>query len=55
MTTNPLYAAVYKERFSSTWWVTTRPEVDSTFMQGVRRRALSEALDGHDDELEEAV
>jgi hypothetical protein len=46
MNAGPLYAALLKERFSSTWWVTTRPEdLDSTFMQGVRRRALSEALE----------
>lgn len=46
MPTNPLYAALMKERYASSWWVTPRPELeDSTFMQGVRRRALSEALD----------
>ncbi len=46
MTSDPPYAALLEERFSSTWWVTTRSEdVDSTFMQGVRRRALSEALE----------
>lgn len=55
--TNPLYADLRKERYAPPlWWVTTRPEeVDSKLTQGIRRRALSEALDGHDDELEEAV
>jgi hypothetical protein len=36
------------------WWVTPRPEfVDSKLTQGIRRRALSEALDGIDDNYEE--
>lgn len=53
MPTNPLYTELHKERYSSTWWVTTRPEeVDSKLMQGIRRRALSEALD-NPDELKE--
>jgi len=52
MQTDPLYAELLRERFGkSTWWVTSRPEqVDSKLMQGIRRRALSEAIDGHDDE-----
>jgi hypothetical protein len=50
-----LCADLLRERFGkSTWWVTTKPElVDSKLMQGIRRRALSEAIDG-DDEIEEA-
>jgi hypothetical protein len=54
--TNPLYTDLRKERYAPPlWWVTTRPEeVDSKLTQGIRRRVLSEALDGHDDELEEA-
>jgi hypothetical protein len=45
--TDPLYADLLRERFGkSTWWVTTRPElVDSKLTQGIRRRALFEALD----------
>lgn len=56
MTSDPLYAALLKERYSSTWWVTTRPEeVDSKLTQGIRRRALGEALmDAHDDKEEVA-
>jgi hypothetical protein len=52
---DPLYLALLRERFGkSTWWVTTRPElVDSALAQGIRRRALSEAIDG--DEIEEAI
>jgi hypothetical protein len=52
---DPLYADLLRERFGkSAWWVTARPElVDSKLTQGIRRRALSEALDGID-ELEEA-
>lgn len=55
--TNPLYRDLIAERYEHpTWWVTTRPEeVDSTFMQGVRRRALSEAIGvTHDNEEEVA-
>jgi hypothetical protein len=54
---DPLYTDLLRERFGkSTWWVTTRPElVDSKLTQGIRRRALSEALDGEDDELAEAI
>jgi hypothetical protein len=56
MTDAPLYADLRKERYApSLWWVTSRPEeVDSKLTQGIRRRALSEALDGIDDELKEA-
>lgn len=56
--TNPLYRDLIAERYEHpTWWVTTRPEeVDSTFMQGVRRRALSEAIGvTHDDNEEEVA
>lgn len=54
--TDPLLADLLRERFGkSTWWVTTKSElVDSKLTQGIRRRALTEAVDG-DDELEEAV
>jgi len=54
--TNPLYRDLIAERYEHpTWWVPTRPlEVDSKLTQGIRRRALSEALDGIDDELKEA-
>lgn len=53
---NPLYAELHKERFASAWWVTTRPEeVDSKLMQGIRRRALSEALDSHAINYEETA
>lgn len=55
MPSDPLYSQLHKERFASAWWVTTRPEdVDSVLMQGIRRRALSEALEDHD-ELKEAI
>jgi hypothetical protein len=49
--------ALTSERFSqSLWWVTPRPEfVDSKLTQGIRRRALSEALDGIDDNYEETA
>jgi len=50
---DPLYAAAYKERFASTWWVTTRPEeVDSALMQGIRRNILRDEYgdEAHDDE-----
>lgn len=49
--------ALVSERFSrSLWWVTPRLElVDSKLMQGIRRRALSEALDSTEDDIEEAV
>lgn len=55
MPTDPLYAALMKERYASSWWVTPRPEVeDSTFIQGVRRRVLAEVPeDAH--ETEEAL
>jgi len=55
--TNPLYRDLIAERYEHpTWWVLTRPlDVDSRLTQGIRRRALSEALTTHDDELEEAV
>ena len=48
-------ADLLSERFSrdstAIWWVSTPPELDdSTLMQGTRRRALSEAIDGYDDE-----
>ena len=47
--------ALTNERFSGLWWVTPKPElVDSKLMQGIRRRALSEALEGTDD-IKEAV
>lgn len=54
--TNPKYADLRKERYDKpAWWVTTRPEeVDSKLTQGIRRRALSEALDGPD-EIEEVA
>jgi hypothetical protein len=54
MTTDPLYADLLRERFGkSTWWITTRPElVDSKLTQGIRRRALAEAVAG-DDEIQE--
>jgi hypothetical protein len=56
MTTDPLYADLLRERFGkSTWWVTTKPElVDSKLTQGLRRRALAEAVGGYE-EIEEAV
>jgi hypothetical protein len=55
MTGRELYEQCRKERFNSAWWVTTRPEeVDSPLTQGIRRRALSEALEDHD-ELKEAI
>lgn len=49
--TNPLYADLRRERYDKpAWWVTTRPEeVDSALMQGIRRRALSDALEDHDE------
>jgi len=51
-------ADLLSERFSrSPWFETTRPDMpldDSPLAQGIRRRALSEALDGIEDE-EEAV
>jgi hypothetical protein len=48
--------ALTSERFSGLWWVTPRPEfVDSKLTQGIRRRALSEALDGLDDHYEETA
>jgi hypothetical protein len=52
---DPLYADLLRERFGPPqWWVATRPEeVDSKLTQGIRRRALSEALDGIDDDLKE--
>jgi hypothetical protein len=52
-----LYVELLRERFGkSTWWVTTKPElVDSKLMQGIRRRALTEAVGGYEDEIEEAV
>jgi hypothetical protein len=48
--------ALVSERFGrSMWWVTPRPEfVDSKLTQGIRRRALSEALDGIDNYEETA-
>lgn len=48
--------ALTNERFSNPlWWVTPQPEfVDSKLMQGIRRRALSEATEVTDD-IEEAV
>lgn len=54
--TNPLYRDLIAERYERpAWWVMTRPEeVDSKLMQGIRRRALSEALEDHD-ELKEAI
>jgi hypothetical protein len=53
---NDLLQSLQQERFGiSQWWVTPRPEfVDSKLMQGIRRRALSEALEGIDEE-EEAI
>lgn len=48
--------ALVSERFSGLWWTTPRPEfVDSKLMQGIRRRALSEAPEGTDDDIEEAT
>lgn len=49
--------ALTNERFGpSVWWETPRPElVDSKLMQGIRRRALSEALEGTQDDYEEAI
>lgn len=46
-----------RERFSkSVWFESTAPLfVDSKLMQGIRRRALSEALEGDYDEEVEAV
>lgn len=46
-----------RERFTkSVWFETSTPAVvDSKLMQGIRRRALSEALDGLQDEEVEAV
>ena len=51
-----MYEQAARERFgASLWWVTPRPDLDdSPFMQGIRRRALSEALDGIEDESEVA-
>ena len=48
--------ALTNERFSDPiWWETQRPElVDSKLMQGIRRRALSEAVDGTEDMEETA-
>lgn len=55
MNTDPLYRELHKERFASSWWATNRPEeVDSKLMQGIRRRALSEALEDHDEHEEVA-
>ena len=64
MTVDPMHApgrratvdALTNERFSDPlWWETQRPEfVDSKLMQGIRRRALSEALDSTDDIKETA-
>lgn len=49
--------ALVSERFSKPlWWVTPHPEfVDSRLTQGIRRRALSEALDGLDDNYKETA
>jgi hypothetical protein len=48
--------ALVSERFSGLWWTTERPElVDSKLLQGIRRRALSEALDGLKDDHEETA
>lgn len=46
--------ALTHERFGTPlWWVTPDPMfVDSKLMQGIRRRALSEALEGIEDEQE---
>lgn len=57
MTRDPLNAALAQERFGrSLWWSTAKPElVDSKLMQGIRRRALSEALEDDYDEEVEAV
>jgi hypothetical protein len=54
---DPLYAELLRERFgASTWWVTTRPElVDSKLTQGIRRRALSQAVGGYDEIQEETA
>lgn len=43
--------ALTNERFSRPlWWVTPHPEfVDSKLMQGIRRRTLSDALEGIED------
>jgi hypothetical protein len=57
MTRDPLYASLAQERFGrSEWWSTVKPElIDSKLMQGIRRRALSEALEDDQDEEVEAV
>lgn len=52
--TDPLYAALLRERFTrSPWFDKPPPDLpldDNPVAQGTRRRALSEALDGIDEE-----
>ena len=54
--TDPLYAALLRERFArSPWFDKPPPDLpldDSSLAQGTRRRALSEALNGIEGEEE---
>jgi hypothetical protein len=50
---DPLRALLNERYGCNQWWTSPRPELDdSALMQGIRRVALNEALDGVDDELE---
>jgi hypothetical protein len=55
--TNPLYRDLIAERYKHpSWWFLTRsPEVDSKLTQGIRRRALSEALNAASDDKKEVA
>lgn len=47
--------ALINERFSRSLWWTPPERVDTKLTQGIRRRALTEALDGIADDYEEAI
>lgn len=54
---NDLLQSLQQERFgTSQWWTTQLPEfVDNKLMQGIRRRALSEALDSTENDYQETA
>lgn len=57
MNADPLRALVAERFGANQWWKSraTAALEDNDLQCGIRRRALSEALDGIDNELEEAV
>jgi len=52
VTADPLLASLTRERFNGHWWTQQDPQlVDDDLTCRKRRRALSEALDDHGEEV----